>query len=62
MLPPAEVRLDQLSGVTASSDCEIYVRTLGNALLNKQKTHVRAKLVFEQCYYNHKVVYCLFPG
>lgn len=42
MLPPAEVRLDQPSGVTASSDCEIYVRTLGNALLNKQKTHTHA--------------------
>lgn len=39
MLPPAEVRLDQPSGVTASSDCEIYVRTHGNVLLNKQKTH-----------------------
>lgn len=59
MLPPAEVRLDQPSGETASSDCEIYVRTLGNALLNKQ---VHSNLVFEQCYQNHKAVYCLFPG
>lgn len=46
MLPPAEVRLDQPSGGTASSDCEIYVRTLGNALLNKQKTHRCAQNVY----------------